>query len=168
MNTRPLLERFWEKVNKAGPLPKQDAVAIHPDIAGTCCWVWTGSRNEKGYGRFRDGELQSAHRVSWSIAHGKYPANQCLHKCDNPPCVRPSHLFEGDSTINNADTMAKGHHVQVKGEEHGIAKLTSTKVKEIRRLYADGKSMKFLAELFGTVKGNIYNIVKRTNWKHII
>lgn len=167
MNTRPLLERFWEKVNKNGPLPKYSAVTAHPDIAGTRCWVWTGSLTYKGYGRVRDGIPQLAHRVSWSIAHDKYPTDQCLHKCDNPPCVRPSHLFEGDSAVNNADMMAKGHHVQVKGEAHGLAKLTSAKVRKIRKAYSEGKSMKFLALHFNTVKGNIYNIVKRINWRHV-
>jgi len=167
-NSRPLIERFWEKVNKKGPLPNADAVAAHPSIEGTCCWVWTGSSNDKGYGTFKvDGSVVAAHRVSWFIAYGTYPADQCLHKCDNRACVRLLHLFEGDNTANVRDKESKGRGNQPRGEAQGIAKLTSAEVLEIRARYAKGESMHSLSLLFNTVHGNISNIIRRINWRHI-
>ena len=121
-NFRPLAERFWEKVNKDGPLPSAEAAAIHPEIAGIQCWVWTASLNVKGYGEIRDDNVIAAHRVSWFLEHGKYPREQCLHKCDNRACVRPSHLFEGTNTDNVIDCVAKGRNTHVCGEKQGIAK----------------------------------------------
>jgi len=89
-------DRFWSKVNKHGPR------------AGRLgrCWVWIGGHMRGGYGRFKvDGQMQQAHRVAW----GDVPEGmQVLHRCDNPPCVRRSHLFLGTNSDNVADMLAKG------------------------------------------------------------
>lgn len=89
---RPLEERFWEKVRK-----------------GPQCWEWTGSR-VRGYGYFGAwGRVRLAHRVSWQLRHGEIPPGLCiLHRCDNPSCVRPGHLFIGTQRDNMQDAKRKG------------------------------------------------------------
>jgi len=86
-------ERFWEKVDKT---------------AG--CWVWTATTNKKGYGRFWNGErLVGAHRWAYERYVGPVPeGHMVLHRCDNPPCVRPDHLFLGGAIANAGDMMLKG------------------------------------------------------------
>lgn len=93
-------DRFFEKVDKSDS-----------------CWVWTGAVNRAGYGRFCvDGVNKLAHRVSWEIEHGVLTGGQhVLHKCDNPPCVNPKHLFLGTNRDNVTDKMEKGRH-------HGLLK----------------------------------------------
>src|SRR5580658_2850163 len=148
-NFVPLANRFWEKVNKAGPMPTPEAVLVHPEIAGTQCWAWTGSISAKGYGQFNgSGRNVAAHRTSWFLEHGDYPAEQCLHKCDNRNCVRPSHLFEGTNIDNVADCVAKGRNTHPAGEIQGNSKLKTKQVLDIRRLYAEGASAKVLALKF--------------------
>lgn len=100
---KPLIERFWPKVNKSGPVLRADIGA---------CWTWTGVCR-RGYGiieRHDDTErVLLAHRVSWTIANGAIPDGLLVcHKCDNPPCVNPDHLFLGDHKANAADMIAKG------------------------------------------------------------
>jgi hypothetical protein len=85
--------RFWAKVSK-----------------GDGCWIWTGSRNPKGYGRLNTGNrVRLAHAISWELSHGAVPDGLwVLHRCDNPPCVRPDHLWLGTAADNTADMVAKG------------------------------------------------------------
>ncbi len=167
-NFRPLAERFWEKVNREGPLPSIEAVAAHPEIVNTHCWEWLGSLHPKGYGQIRDKEVIHAHRVSWFLEYGRYPADQCLHKCDNRACVRPLHLFEGTNADNVADCVSKGRNTHPRGESQGISKLTSKQVLEIRKRFSEGETMRSLSQEFNTVPGNIYNIVRGINWKHLL
>jgi hypothetical protein len=91
MRTRPAHVRFWEHVEKL------------PDDG---CWVWTGSRLQSGYGTFDKGR---AHRFSYALANGPIPDGlHICHRCDNPPCVRPDHLFAGTRVDNMQDAIAKG------------------------------------------------------------
>ena len=75
------------------------------------CWEWTAAKLKKGYGKFskgRDG-WELAHRASWRLKHGQIPQGmQVLHRCDNPSCVRPSHLFLGVARDNTHDMIRKG------------------------------------------------------------
>jgi hypothetical protein len=87
--------RFWPKVEKT---------------AG--CWIWRGSRDRNGYGRISErNKPQLAHRVSWRIHHAAEPTACVLHRCDNPPCVNPAHLFLGSRADNSKDMIAKGRFV---------------------------------------------------------
>ena len=97
-----LLERFFGKVDPNGPVPEH-APELGP------CWVWTGGITSAGYGEIKvDGLVMLAHRVAYWLAHGRLPDHDVLHQCDNPPCVRPSHLFAGTDVDNFRDAVAKG------------------------------------------------------------
>ena len=74
------------------------------------CWLWQGNRNNQGYGfAYHDKKSRGAHRVSWMLNRGPIPEGQwVLHKCDNPPCVNPDHLFLGDRRDNMIDCLKKG------------------------------------------------------------
>ena len=92
---RPIATRFWEKVDRSGD-----------------CWNWIGARHTaSGYGSFavRKGDIRPAHRVSFELAYGPIPKGlSVLHRCDNPACVRPEHLFAGSQRENMLDMRAKG------------------------------------------------------------
>lgn len=93
---KTLSERFWARV-----------------VKGDGCWVWTGARNAQGYGRMTAGSRGAgylrAHRVSWELANGPVPKGLwVLHRCDNPPCVNPAHLWLGTRLDNMRDCSAKG------------------------------------------------------------
>lgn len=95
-----LAERFWEKVEKTDG-----------------CWLWTASLTNKGYGEFRLNEPSPilAHRVAYELAHGPIPPGLFVcHHCDNPPCVRPDHLFLGTQKDNAQDMVRKGRHANTK------------------------------------------------------
>lgn len=97
-------DRFWEYVDKNGLKP-----AHVPELDN--CWVWTGGKSGKaGYGTisFRGKKCVSS-RVSWILHNGEIPQGMCvLHKCDNPPCVNPNHLFLGTHLDNTRDMIKKG------------------------------------------------------------
>lgn len=98
-----LKERFWGKVNKDGPAPSHC-----PELGP--CWIWTGIITIWGYGRIKSGgKMHAAHRVAWVLAYGDIPDGLFVcHKCDNPACVRPEHLFVGTVLDNTRDREAKG------------------------------------------------------------
>ena len=74
------------------------------------CWGWDGYTDGFGYGRIQHGgKVQQAHRVAWTLFNGAIPDGLCvLHRCDNPPCTNPDHLFLGTKKDNMADAMTKG------------------------------------------------------------
>jgi hypothetical protein len=172
---RPLAERFWEKVNKDGPLPEARAIARWPEIKGTRCWIY-GSGKGKRYGsvHVEHGHWEGAHRVAWFLETGAWPEPCCLHKCDVPKCVRFSHLFEGTHKDDTADMIAKGRDALI-GERSHLAKLTAADVREIRRLGAPcvrhlwkrGTALlkKRLAKRFGTTTGHVNGILRNKRWK---
>lgn len=147
-----MVARFWSKVRKDGP---------------NGCWRWCGSHFANGYAAFwLDGQNHIAARVSFFLAHGRWPEPFVLHRCDNPDCVNPEHLFEGDQSANMQDREAKGRAKHLKGEQHRSAKLTAAEVEEIRRLLrAPSRGLgKALARRFGVTPSLITNIKKRRVW----
>lgn len=76
------------------------------------CWEWQASKTRFGYGKFKSFNQQLAHRVSYILHYGTLDKDICvLHKCDNPPCVNPEHLFTGSIEDNNKDRASKGRTV---------------------------------------------------------
>ena len=133
------------------------------------CFEWLGSKNQYGYGWFhKHGHNVQAHRLAYEISKGPIPENLCVcHKCDNPACVNPAHLFIGTKKDNNQDCNKKGRRNQPSGERHGSAKLTEEDVKDIRIAYSLGGCIqKDIAETFGVHRITISKIVNGKLWKH--
>lgn len=146
-----VLKRFWSKVKKTDG-----------------CWEWTGSINNKGYGNVRIyNKLWLPHRVSYIISCGEIPENMHVcHRCDNPKCVTPKHLFLGSAKQNAADKVTKNR--QSKGVTHGGHKLSEKEVKEIRKLYlGGGESHRSLAAKYNVTYGLISYILHYKIWTHI-
>ena len=160
--SKPIAERFWPKVEKTEG-----------------CWLWRASRNRAGYGYFGDWShrrTRAAHRVSWELAHGPIPPGLLVcHTCDNPPCVRPDHLFLGTHTDNLHDSMAKGrkygpaHTARLpRGTQHYKARFTDEDIRAIRDAYGrPGVTFERLARQYGVTGTTIHYIIKRHTWKHV-
>ena len=155
-------ERFWEKVNKLGPLH---------DVLQSRCWLWTGCTNGPGkYGfLLANKEYIFTHRFSYELHIGPIPEGLCVcHRCDNKACVNPDHLFTGTVQDNTDDKVSKNR--QLKGEDICQHVLTEPEVREIRRLYRRGSRLLGLASLgrrFGVCMQTISHIVNRTTWMHL-
>lgn len=153
--------RFSQRIDRAGPVLR---IELGP------CWIWTGERDHKGYGRLWVGaKVELAHRFAFFVHHGRWPEPCALHKCDGGSigCVRWDHLFEGTKADNSDDKVAKGR--QSKGEEvRHLVKLTAEQVIEIRRRLREGASRAAVAELFGVSKSNIEFIDRGLTWKHLL
>lgn len=129
--TTTLADRFWENVDKGGPIPPH-----RPELGP--CWVWTGGKSGRDqYGVVTMTGLDVpcpvkrpyAHRVAFLLAHGRWPMPDGLHHCDNPPCVKaisdelgPAHIWEGTNRDNVHDMIAKGRKTLFLGDLNGSRK----------------------------------------------
>lgn len=139
-------DRFWSAVEKTDG-----------------CWIWRGTRRpQDDYGSFTVGRgdvrdlpslnhTSGAHRVAWVLTHGPIPDGLCVcHRCDNPPCVNPAHLFLGTRADNVRDAARKGRMAR---------KFSDAEVAEMRLLAARGIPQKNIAQMYGAHPGNVSNIV---------
>ncbi len=107
------------------------------------------------------------HRASWEIHVGAIPEKmEVCHKCDNPACWNPKHLFLGSHTDNMRDALAKGRLKPLKGSDHSQAKLTEAQVRQIRAEYKKGLGP-VLAKRFGVNRNTITMIAARIIWRHL-
>jgi len=145
------------------------------------CWIWTGYLDRYGYGVYCTGSYKAktrrhikAHRLSYELFCGPIPEDHLVcHKCDNPCCVNPDHLFVGTWRDNVEDMMTKGRHViggkPHRGEKNGKAKLTAADVDFIRRSHVphirkgEGSTSN-LAARFGVGRTAIQRIVRGQSW----
>lgn len=136
------------------------------------CWLFMGSRMKTGYGRYaaKRGITIPTHRIMFEAYYGPIPKGlYVLHRCDNPPCCRPDHLFLGTLSDNTKDMMAKGRHkpTWVPGSKHGRAKLNEEQVISIRKRKAAGERRQNLAAEYGVSIKTINGIIYRERWRHI-
>jgi len=132
------------------------------------CLIWKGAKTRYGYGtKNHNGRIVGAHRVAWKWAHGKMPPRHLmvLHKCDNPPCVHPEHLYLGTQNDNMSDAVVKGRISR--GSKHSISKLTEEQVIAIRKERKAGLWFRTIAERYGVCEASIRKIVARESWKHV-
>lgn len=176
--TQVQLNNFWKKVKRTDT-----------------CWNWIGGKTERGYGRFGAfGKKFQAHRLCFIIHFGIIPAERpCVcHRCDNPACVNPAHLFSGTHSDNMKDMVSKGRAVNVgnlppdcrqfgdnngsrihpesrpRGECNALAKITEKDVLEMRMDYSSGTISQIqLASKYGIKQPQISRILRRVSWSHI-
>lgn len=152
-------ERFWSKVIIKG---LDD------------CWEWTGNTtkgNGKGYGRFRiDNKMLLAHRLSWIFTHGYIPEGKLiLHKCDNPLCINPNHLYLGTNSNNMKDKFKRNRQPLLPPEISAInhAKLYEGEIWLIRKLWKDrvtGITQRFISKMFKVDQSTVSLIVNSSKW----
>lgn len=177
-------ERFWAKVDRRGPDE---------------CWEWTGHRLKAGYGRFgSSGRFpcgQSTHRIAWHVSIGAIPAGLMVcHRCDNPPCCNPAHLFLGMAADNTHDMLNKrrcptgeNHYSRTKpelvirGDRHYLrknpervfgsanpfAKLDEDAVSSIKSELVSGRSQSAVARQFNVSVSTINLIARGKTWRHV-
>lgn len=154
-----LNERFWSKVRRT------DA---------NSCWNWTAGLSKDGYGKLSIGRENTgarAHRVAWAITFGPIPTGlHVLHRCDNPKCCNPRHLFLGTNDDNVRDRNLKGRHRTCgpRGASFNARrKLTEANVRAIRARLEAGDEPKAIAPEFGVTQQNIIAIKNRRTWVYL-
>lgn len=136
----PLHGRFWPKVRVVG---------------GDACWEWQGARMPLGYGNVNVGKnvTMSSHVVAWLLTSGPIPDGmRVLHRCDNPPCCRPDHLFLGTQLDNMLDASRKGRIAGV---------MSPAERADIIEAHASGARPCDLAREYGVSAGAIDQLIRR-------
>jgi hypothetical protein len=148
-------EKFWSNVEI-----KDDCNA---------CWEWKSVSGTSKYAVTKfNGKDEAVHRIAYRLSFSDFPRElQVCHKCDNPPCCNPFHLFLGTFQDNVDDRERKGRNKlpHSLGEDHGNHKLTEKNVKEIRELYqTTSHNYRTLSEIYGVTFGAIRNVIKGRTW----
>jgi len=137
------IERFWTKVSKR----------THEE-----CWNWTAGINRDGYGKFwwNNREI-GAHRFSWIITNGNIPEGKLvLHKCNNPGCVNPSHLYIGDGSDNMIDKSHSGY----KHKQLAQRCVSASDISTIKKLFFQGIKQDGIATRLGISQATVSNIIR--------
>jgi len=152
------MDRLWERIDRVGD-----------------CWVFTGMKTNKGYGKIRVGsrtdgtrKMVSSHRLSWELTNGKIPDGMhVLHRCDNPSCINPAHLFLGSNQDNMSDMANKGRSRKSIGVLNPSVKLTEEQVREIKLRLKNGESVVSMEDDYPVGRELLYHIKNNRNWSHI-
>ncbi len=150
-------------------VPLIDRLQKNLKVVPSGCWEWQGYCLN-GYGHIgrggKFGKTLLTHRVMWEIVFGPVPKGLCvLHKCDNPCCCCPTHLFLGTQKDNMADKVCKGRQSKLRGEENGRAKLTEDQVNAIR---SDNRTQLIIGKEYGVHLQTVNRIKKSKLWKENI
>ena len=141
-----ILYRFWSKVD----IKEKDK-----------CWNWTAALNNQGYGFFWYKEKMClSHRMAWALTKGDIIDNGLvLHKCDNPKCVNPEHLYIGTASDNMKDRSDRNPYIS-NGERRHLRKLGGQDIDKIICLRASGMNQRDTAKIMEVSQWNIWNILK--------
>lgn len=146
-----MIKKFWALIDKTEE-----------------CWLWTKYRDRDGYGKFMfNYKGFKACKLAYILTYGPVPDGICvLHKCDNPPCCRPEHLYLGTQADNVADRVNRGR--QLRGESHPLTVLNNKEVLDIRRQFTGGRGEQTkLAAIYNVSLAMINRIIRRRTWTHI-
>lgn len=139
------MERFWNKVKKTDG-----------------CWEWMASKNNWGYPLFwYKGRSRPGNRVCWELTRGSAPEAQVLHRCDNPGCVRPDHLYSGTHDQNMRDKVDRDRCFRPAGSLNKAARLTEAQVADVRR---DQRLHRVIAQEYGVTRSQISKIKRGDRW----
>lgn len=133
------------------------------ELGANGCFVWTGTKTGEGYGKLTWGsKRRSAHRIIYESLVGPIPKGMfVLHRCDNPACVNPNHLFLGTAQDNSNDMKAKGR--QAKGSQ-ACSKLCESQVVEILSHKQAGMSTPSIAQKYGVTTRTVRKIIRGSIW----
>jgi len=134
----------------------------------TGCWLFSGYKNDKGYGMIgvTAGRPRLVHRVSYEMFVGQIPTHpEVCHSCDVRGCFNPEHLYLGTHQDNMDDCAAKDRFA--KGNAIALAKLDEPAVRSIKARLASGESQKSLATAYRVHHSSISGIKRGVTWKHV-
>lgn len=153
--TAEMFRRFWSKVS----------------VSETGCWEWTAAKSRDGYGRFGiiGTQVKMAHHILIGFQYDPKTRIQCCHRCDNPGCVRPSHIFLGSDLDNALDRTEKGRgkFTRQAGTANGRSKLTDSQVSAIRSAPQTRGEVSRLARELGVSTATVSNIRSGKMWRKL-
>ena len=144
---------------------------IDRSAGDNACWPWRGAHDRQGYGFLTfEGRRWQATRFFFTLTIGPIPKElDLLHRCDNPPCCNPAHLWPGTAKENIRDSITKGRWVvgDHTGGANGRCKLTDDDVRAIRQAYDNGATQRSLTALYDLGPSQVGRIVRREQWRHL-
>lgn len=142
------------------------------EVLESGCIEWRGAKLPKGYGQLRLShpirKLETVHRLAWIMQSGDIPAGlDVCHRCDNPSCLNPAHLFLGTRKQNMEDMVAKGRSPYSPGEKSGKAKITEADVVEMGKMRSYGLSLKDIGATYRLHPSHVSRIMSGARWAHM-